>query len=129
MDSKKTILVLEDETPLLGAISTKLIAEGFDVVTARTVSQGLNMLHDVPEIDAIWLDHYLLGNEDGLDFIQHLNEKVKPAKDLPIFVVTNTGSPEKETTYLKMGVKKFFTKAENPLLEIITDIKQSLEAV
>ena len=41
---KKTILILEDETPLLEVIKSKLETEGFRVVTARSVSQALEYL-------------------------------------------------------------------------------------
>ncbi|MDP1689947.1 MAG: hypothetical protein Q8L52_01965, partial [bacterium] len=69
---EKTILVIEDERPLVAAIKTKLDNAGLDVITARTIEQGLHYLEDVGTIDAIWLDHYLLGRETGLDFVAKL---------------------------------------------------------
>lgn len=72
---KKTILVIEDERPLVLAIETKLEKNGFFVITARTVEQGLNYLDDVSKIDVIWLDHYLLGEKTGLDFVVKLKSE------------------------------------------------------
>ena len=49
----KNVLVIEDEKPLLEAIKLKLEKSGFDVVTARSVDQALNLLEDISKIDVI----------------------------------------------------------------------------
>jgi DNA-binding response OmpR family regulator len=56
----KTILIVEDERPLANAIKIKLELNGFETVTARSVAQALDYLENINEINAIWLDHYLL---------------------------------------------------------------------
>ncbi len=122
---EKTILVVEDERPLLEAIKIKLEKNGFNVLTARSVEQAKNHVLDVDKIDCIWLDHYLLGKEDGLSFVLWCKEK--DYKEIPIFVVSNTASEEKVQTYMKLGVNKYYVKAEKRLEEIIRGIKSSLE--
>jgi len=125
---EKVILVLEDERPLLEAIRLKLQKNGFEVVTARSVEQGKHYVEDIERIDAIWLDHYLLGKEDGLDFVAWCKEDGNSkCKLVPIFVVSNTASQEKVTTYLELGAKEFFIKANHRLDEIISAISKSLE--
>lgn len=121
-----TILVLEDEKPLLQAIKTKLEKSGFDVVTARRANQAISYLNDLEKIDIIWMDHYLLGRENGLDFVTELKGDEK-WKKIPIFVVSNTASPDKVQSYIKLGVKKYYTKSDFRLDEIIGDIKKTLE--
>ena len=123
----RTVLVLEDETPLQKAIKNKLESGGCHVVTARTVQQGLNYLDDLEKIDAIWLDHYLLGQEDGLDFVAKIKSDDSKWKDIPVFVVSNTATQEKMQAYIKLGVDKYFTKADNRLDDIISEIKNSLD--
>lgn len=122
----KKILVIEDEKPLLDAISDKLSSQHFDVVTARTVEQAKNHVMDIGKIDAIWLDHYLLGEEDGLDFVAWCREENKSCQTTPIFVVTNTAGVEKKSTYLELGASEYFIKAEHRLDEIITRIKEKI---
>jgi len=119
----KTILVLEDERPLLEVIKIKLEKSGLSVVTARSVTQAMSYLEDLEKIDAIWLDHYLLGKENGLDFVSKLKEDGVLWKKIPIFVVSNTASPDKVQSYIRLGVNKYYTKAEHRLDEIIEDIK------
>jgi DNA-binding response OmpR family regulator len=124
-EKKSTIMVVEDEQPLLEAIKIKLQKTGFEVVTARTVTQAVNFLNDIKKIDVIWLDHYLLGKENGLDFVAKVKNN-ETWKKIPIFVVSNTATADKVKTYLKLGVTKYFTKSDYRLDEIISDITKSL---
>ena len=102
----KVILVLEDETPLLSAIKKKLELSGCKVVGARTVEQGVGYLEDLDKVDAVWLDHYLLGKENGLDFVAKLKSEDSKWKDIPIFVVSNTATSDKIQAYIKFGEDK-----------------------
>ncbi len=124
---KKIILVLEDERPLLEAIKIKLEKNDFEVVTARTVEQAKSYTYDLDHIDAIWLDHYLMGKEDGLDFIAWCKEEENAkCKNVPIFVVSNTASADKVATYMTLGAHKYFVKSNHKLDEIIGEIKEVL---
>jgi len=123
----RVILVIEDERPLAEAIKAKLAISGCEAVTARTVEQALSYLNDQVKIDAIWLDHYLLGKENGLDFVAKIKEEGSQWKEVPIFVVSNTVSPEKVQTYLRLGANKYYTKANYRLDQIIGDIKEFLD--
>lgn len=69
----RTILVVEDEYPLASAIQDKLESQGFGVVCARTVTQAVNYLEEISPIHAIWLDHYLFGQQSGLEFLTLLS--------------------------------------------------------
>ena len=122
----KTILVVEDEQPLIDIVSAKIKTIGCAVLSARSVTQAIGYLKDGAKIDAVWLDHYLLGKEDGLDFVHEVkNHEVW--KKIPIFVVSNTASPDKVKTYLELGVKKYYTKADYRLDDILKDVKKALE--
>ena len=126
MKKHMNVLIVEDEKPLLNAIRIKLENSGFDVVTSRTVEQALRYMEDLPQIDIIWLDHYLLGKGTGLDFVVALKNNDK-WKKIPIFVVSNTASPEKVRAYIKFGVTKYYTKADYRLDQIINDMKKMVD--
>lgn len=120
------IMLVEDERPLITAITSKLQNSGFDVVTATMVDQAVEYIRDNDfNISAIWLDHYLFGKKDGLDFISELKEDLK-SKNIPIYVVTNTGGAEKKESYMKLGVNKYYVKSDNRLDDIVGDIKKDL---
>jgi len=122
---KYTILVVEDELPLQQAIQLKLEKNDLGVVTARSVTQARTLIDELSKVDAIWLDHYLIGKESGLDFVAEVKNNPK-LKRIPIFVVSNTASADKVKTYLELGVNKYFTKSNYRLEQIITEIKKAI---
>lgn len=122
-----TVLLIEDERPLVKVIEKKLKSVGFDVVTARTIDQGLSYMEEIDTIDAVWLDHYLPGEKTGLDFITRLKTPGNKWNKIPIFVVSNTASNGNLRSYIRLGVTKYFVKAEHRLDEITNDIKLFLD--
>jgi CheY-like chemotaxis protein len=118
------ILVIEDELPLQDAIRIKLENNGLKVITARSVKQALSYVEEVATIDVIWLDHYLLGQENGLEFVARLKNEKSRYRDIPIFVVSNSVGQDKITSYINFGINKYYTKTEFTLAEIVTDIKE-----
>ncbi|MEI7718874.1 MAG: response regulator [archaeon] len=127
INQKKVVLVVEDERPLLEAIKLKLEKNNFEVVTARSIDQAKEYVDSLTKIDVIWLDHYLIGKGNGLDFIVWCKEEnnVK-CNSVPIFVVSNTASADKVASYISLGIKKYFVKSNHKLDEIITEISKSL---
>ena len=127
MTQKNTnILVVEDEKPLQDAIRIKFEKNGFSVVTARTVAQAYNLLEEIDKIDVVWLDHYLLGEKNGLDLVIKIKSN-KKFKKIPIFVVSNTAGAEKINSYINLGINKYYTKSNCRLDNIMSDICEYLE--
>ncbi|MEI6058046.1 MAG: response regulator [bacterium] len=146
---KKTILVIEDERPLLEVVNDKLEKSGFGVIAARSVDQvfnahldksglgiisaksirqALDYLEGLAQIDAIWLDHNLLGKEDGLDFLKKFKSNGGLWKKIPIFVVSNSEGAKTIQSYVNLGVSKYYVKSNHRLDEIINDISVSLNS-
>jgi DNA-binding response OmpR family regulator len=126
MEKAKVILVVEDERPLVEAIRIKLEKNSFEVVTARTIKQAKQYAEDIQKIDVIWLDHYLFGKENGLDFLAWCKQKDnEKCNKIPVFIVSNTASSEKVASYMNLGATKYFVKSNHKLDEIISDIKAS----
>lgn len=126
MTNTINMLVVEDEIPLQDAIRAKAEKSGLYVVTARSVEQAMGLLKDLGKVDVIWLDHYLLGKENGLDFVTKIKNNDK-YKKIPVFVVSNTASADKVHSYIALGIEKYYTKADCRLDKIIDDIKSYLE--
>lgn len=144
ISTKKTVLVIEDERALLEAINAKLVKNGFNVISARSVEEAfdanikknsvgaitidsieraLDYLDSLGKIDAIWLDHHLLGDEDGLDFIKKFKANGGRWNKIPVFVVSNAASPNTVKAYIKAGVSKYYIKSDHRLDQIVSDIE------
>ena len=123
---KPTVMIVEDESLLLQAISKKL--ELNDIVTIPCISgaQAIEHLSNLLELpDAIWLD-YQLKDMDGIEFMEHLKEKEAWAQ-IPVIVVSNSASKSKVHRMLTLGVRKYFLKAAHRLDELIPIVKQFIE--
>ena len=122
---QKTILVMEDDESLLEAIEHQFTTRGFKVLTSKNVDEGLDRLESSWPIDIIWLDHYLLGRTNGLDFVVKI--KNHPVwRNIPIFVVSNSSGVESIQSYMRLGVDQYYTKADYDLGQIIKDIEYTL---
>lgn len=118
-----TIMVVEDETLLLQAITKKLKLTGLDVVSCASGQQALDYLNNMENLpDSIWLDYYLK-DMNGLAFMQTVKENAKWAH-IPVVVVSNSASPEKVNNMLALGAKKYILKAEFRLDEIIEMMRE-----
>ena len=146
-NKKKTILVIEDERPLLEIVNEKLLDNGFGVITARsvdqvfnamldknglgiiaaqTIKQALDHLENLELVDAIWLDHNLLGKENGIDFVKKFKANGGRWSKIPIFVISNTESSDTIKSYVDLGISKYYVKSNHKLDSIIKDINSTL---
>ncbi|MEI6266948.1 MAG: response regulator [bacterium] len=122
---KKIILVVEDDKALSEEISVNLGQAGFSVLVAVSVDEALAQMEKAPAIQAVWLDHNLIGNLTGLDFLGELKINSK-WKEIPVFVVTNTMDDDKIAEYQLLGIEKYFVKSTNTLANIVEDIKKTV---
>ena len=146
---KKIILVIEDEKALLNVVNSRLGKKGFKVLTARSVDQvfnaglaengveaiasdsimkALDYLENLENVDAIWLDHNLIGKESGIDFIKKLKANGGHWKKIPIFVVSNSEGSATIKSYFNLGISKYYIKSNHKLDEIIKDINLFLDS-
>ncbi len=123
--AKRSILVVEDEELLQEVIKSKLERDGFLVAGARGVEQGLDFLQNIEKLDAIWLDHFM-PEKTGLDFMEAVR-KNSAWDNIPIYLVTNTVSPDIINKYLKFGVRQYYVKMLTKLETIITRIELDLQ--
>jgi CheY-like chemotaxis protein len=128
MKSKDTpiVLVVEDEHPLSEVIRKKLEKHGVEVVVSQSVEQSLEYLKEIDNVRAIWLDHYLLGHENGLDLVGAVKNKDSKWREIPVFVVSNTATGDKINSYIELGVEKYYTKSNYRLGEIVDEVCKSL---
>ncbi len=125
-EQQKTILVVEDDEALLEAIERQFTERGFRVRTAKDVEKAMKEIEHEGSLDAIWLDHYLLGRANGLDFVARVKNH-EEWKNIPIFVVSNSSGPISVESYIRLGVSQYYTKSDYDLGQIIEDIEKEIE--
>lgn len=122
-DFKNIIMVIEDESLLLRAITKKLQKSGFETVSCIAAKQALNYLATLEQLpDLIWLDYYL-GDMDGIAFMEEL-AKMPKAKDIPVICISNSASQKKVDRMLALGVKKYLLKAQHRLDDLVQVVEE-----
>lgn len=124
-EQTRKILVLEDERQLAKAVREAFSERGFEPIVVSTVDDGIKQLENLGGVDVIWLDHYLLGSGNGLDFVVQVKNHPE-WKNIPIFVVSNTASTTNVRSYLQLGVSNYYTKSDFDINQIVNDIEYAL---
>ena len=113
-----TIMVVEDESLLLEAITKKLDLYKIKTVSCTSGNQAFDYLENFKQLpDLVWLDYHLK-DMDGLEFMNKLKMRDK-WKDIPVVVVSNSATDDKVHNILGLGAKKYIIKAEHRLDDII----------
>lgn len=126
-NSLKKILVVEDDNALFDAISMKLKGNNFQVLRSSNASDAFSILTENEDVEFIWLDHYLLGVENGFDFALRVKADDSKFRNIPVFVVSNTASEDKVKSYIALGVDRYYIKAEHSLEGLIEKMKDHIQ--
>jgi DNA-binding response OmpR family regulator len=101
-ESKKRVLVVDDERAILTVLGIKLRISGYDVVTASSGEEALNLV-DSAHPDLILLDVIMPG-VDGFEVL----EKVRAVSKLPVIVFS--ARPENAQKAMSLGANDFLAK-------------------
>lgn len=123
-EKKHTVLIVEDVIPLAKAAAISFKRAGLESIVVASVSQAEKALSE-NKIDAIWLDHYLLGERKGLDLLKIIKSE-QAFKDIPVFLISNTATEETIEEYREAGIAEYFLKASNQIDSITNAIMESL---
>ena len=122
-DSKKTILVVEDEEPMQFVLRDVLKVEGYAVLEAKNGIEGLGLaLKERP--DLILLD-ILMPKMDGLEVLKKLRED-EWGKKVPVIVLTNLSDNEDILKAMEEDVFEYFVKTDIKINEVIARIREKI---
>lgn len=120
---KKQVLIIEDDPLLIKMYKTKLLNEGFEVLTAADGQEGLGLaLKHFP--DAIILD-VMMPKLSGLDMLKKLSKDPK-ASQIPVVIISNLSQSDEAQKAQELGAKEYLIKANFTPKEVIEKVKQYL---
>jgi two-component system phosphate regulon response regulator PhoB len=105
------ILVVDDEEDILELVRYNLSGEGYEVVTAATGEEALDVARSM-ELDLLVLDLMLPGI-DGLDVARILKDDAR-TRAVPIIMLTAKGEEADVVRGLEMGADDYLTKPFSP---------------
>ena len=104
MDTKETVLVVDDDREIVGAIALALEKEGYRVLRAYDGMEALDHALD-PELRLILMD-VMMPRLDGLSAVIRIRER----RNLPIIVLSAKSEESDKVLGLSMGADDYVTK-------------------
>jgi two-component system, OmpR family, KDP operon response regulator KdpE len=98
------VLVVDDDSQMLRAVTNALSARGYDVLTAATGESALSLAAE-EELDLVLLDLGLPGIEG-----HKVIERLRAWTELPVIVISVRDSQEEKVAALDAGADDFVTK-------------------
>jgi two-component system, OmpR family, KDP operon response regulator KdpE len=106
--SGRRVLAVDDELQILRALKATLRAQGYEVMTAATMEEGLDVAA-VSRVDAAIVD-LLLPDGDGIELCTRLREWSL----MPIIVLSAVGEEDEKIRALRAGADDYVTKPFGP---------------
>ena len=124
MPKEKTkILLVEDDTFLLGMYATKFELEDFKVIMAEDGEKAVRAAaKELPDI--ILLD-IILPKLSGFEVLKQIKAQAATAK-IPVILLTNLSQRDEIEQGLKMGAEDYLIKAHFMPSEVVEKIKKVL---
>jgi len=124
-EDKKTILLVEDERPLLRVLADTFRQEGFDVLEALNGKLGLQAAVK-KKPDVILLD-IIMPVMDGLTMLQELRQDPW-GKNATVILLTNLSDFERISKALEYGVYDYLVKTDWKMEDVVKKVKEKFQA-
>ena len=119
METKKTILVVEDDKSLLPMITYNIEKNGFQVKSATNGEDALLLIKE--EIPSLAIFDWMIPEPNGLELCKILRRK-QETSNLPIIMLTAREEEEDRIRGLEYGADDYISKPISPA-ELIARIK------
>lgn len=124
MNTKKRILVVDDERHIVRLVQVNLERGGYEVVTAYDGVEALAKVGEQPP-DMIVLD-VMMPHKDGFEVLKELKQNPQTA-DIPVIMLTAKAQDADVFRGWQSGVASYLTKPFNPM-ELTTWVTNTLKA-
>ena len=120
----KKILIVDDDSYLLGFYAAKFKDEGFGVTTAEDGQEAWDLIAGGYRPDVMFTG-ILMPRMTGFDLIRKMQAEAELAK-IPVAISSHRGRPEDKATAKELGVDDFLIQGLVPLNEVVRRIQRLL---
>ena len=122
-ETKRKILIVEDEASLARALETKLIQAGYTTRIVKNGKEGLaEIKRDKP--DLVLLD-IIMPVMDGMTMLEEL-KKDKTIPEVPVMLLTNLSDSESIAEAMDGGGYDYLVKSDWSLEDVVKKVKEKL---
>jgi CheY-like chemotaxis protein len=125
-ETKKTILIVEDDEFLRSLAAKRLEKEGYGIAVAVDGESALNVALETKP--ALILLDLLLPGRDGFEVLKQIKED-ETIKTVPVVIFSNLGRAEDIEKAQKLGAVDFLIKANFTLDDLAQKVKDRLSKV
>ncbi len=122
--SKKVVLAIEDERPLLQIYKIMLEKYGIHTFIAEDGEQGLDLVKKESP-DFVILD-IRMPKMDGIEVLRQMRADPK-YKDIPVLILTNYNLEEYRSAVKDLNVLDFLVKSDVEIKNVVKAVKEFLE--
>ncbi|HAT74119.1 MAG: Response regulator receiver sensor signal transduction histidine kinase [Candidatus Moranbacteria bacterium GW2011_GWF2_36_839] len=123
--TKKTIMIVEDDTFVMDIYETKIAKDGMNVISANNGMEAIKKLEEGAKPDLILLD-ILMPYMNGLEFLKKVKED-ENLKNIPIVLLTNLSQKEEIQEGIGLGAKDYLIKSHFTPSEVMEKINKYLQ--
>lgn len=117
------ILLVEDDQSLREVYGTRLLAEGYDIVSAANGQEGL--IDAIRERPDLIITDVMMPNISGFDMLGILKSHPQTAM-IKTIVMTALGSPEQQAQGKQLGADRYLVKSQVNLEDVIATVHEVL---
>lgn len=121
-DGRRTVLIVDDDEPVLNVLSDTFEIERFDVLKAGSAEEALELL-DKSRVHVVVSD-ILLPRKSGFELLKEIKAQ---QESLPVILVTGYSGKYRPQDVLDAGADGYFTKPFKNV-ELILSIRRVLKA-
>jgi len=123
--TKKTIMIVEDDTFVMDIYETKIAKDGMNVISANNGMEAIKKLEEGAKPDLILFD-ILMPYMNGLEFLKKVKED-ENLKNIPIVLLTNLSQKEEIQEGIGLGAKDYLIKSHFTPSEVMEKINKYLQ--
>lgn len=121
--TKPTVLLVEDDPFMIGILSEKLSASGFNVALADDGEKAVQVFQETrPNVIVVDI---LLPKKNGIEVLRDIRA-LPEGKAVPAVVLSNVEEASYVRDAQELGVKSYLIKANVQLPEIVEKIQEAL---
>ena len=124
MASAQKIMIIEDDSTLLGALRENFADEGYEVLDCLSAKEAFELLEE--ERPDLVITDLIMHDVDGFGVLEHLHESLH-LSDIPAIVLSNNSSEADVQKAKSLGAADYLIKAELSLGDIIDRVSVLLE--
>ncbi|OGM27637.1 hypothetical protein A2962_04870 [Candidatus Woesebacteria bacterium RIFCSPLOWO2_01_FULL_39_61] len=122
--SKYKVLIVEDDVVLLKMYEKRLLADGYQILTAADGQEALDIFNK-EKLDLILTD-IMMPKVSGIELIEKVRT-AKKGKTIPIIAWSNLSFEEEKQQALSLGVNEYLVKGTLTLEQVSETVKKYLK--